>query len=79
MTKPAHPQILSGRKARNARRLEPFRILRPSIDIGAGHGGPPPWNTAPATRLYAPASHLIFGFTAELTRRQVRTTLLPSG
>lgn len=37
--------------------------------------GTPPWKTSASTHLYTLASHLVFGATAEFTRRQVRATL----
>jgi len=37
--------------------------------------GDAPWKSDPTTHLYSYASHLIFGATAELTRRQVAATL----
>lgn len=46
----------------------------PAVGLGEA-----PWKSAPTTHLYTLASHLVFGVAAELTRRQVRTTLLPSG
>lgn len=41
--------------------------------------GPAPWKTEASTHLYTLASHLVFGMVAELTRDQVRATLLPKG
>lgn len=37
--------------------------------------GTPPWKTSASTHLYTLVSHLVFGTTAEFTRRQVRATL----
>jgi len=37
--------------------------------------GPAPWKTSPNAHLYAVASHLVFGTTAEATRRLVRRWL----
>jgi len=38
--------------------------------------GEAPWKSDLSTTLYGYASHLVFGGTAELVRRQVRTTLM---
>jgi len=40
--------------------------------------GDAPWQAPFATTLYAYASHLVFGGTAEIVRRQVAGTLIPS-
>lgn len=40
--------------------------------------GDAPWKTPLSTTLYAYASHLVFGGTAEIVRRQVAGTLTPS-
>lgn len=40
--------------------------------------GDAPWKAPLSTTLYAYASHLVFGGTAEIVRRQVAATLTPS-
>jgi uncharacterized membrane protein YagU involved in acid resistance len=40
--------------------------------------GDAPWKTPLSTTIYAYASHLVFGGTAEIVRRQVAGTLTPS-
>ena len=40
--------------------------------------GEPVWKASPATTAYSYLSHAIFGGVAELVRRQVRATLVPS-
>jgi putative membrane protein len=45
----------------------------PAVGLGSS-----PRETPPSTHAYTIASHLVFGTVAELTRRQVRSTLLPA-
>jgi len=45
----------------------------PAVDLGDA-----PWKAPFSTTVYAYASHLVFGGTAEIVRRQVAGTLTPS-
>lgn len=45
----------------------------PAAGLGAA-----PWDSPASTHAYSLVSHLVFGVVADLVRRQVRSTLLPS-
>jgi putative membrane protein len=52
-------------------------VLDESAVPAAGLGAAP-WDSPASTHAFALASHLVFGVVADLVRRQVRSTLLPS-
>ena len=45
----------------------------PAVGLGTA-----PWDSPASTHAFSLASHLVFGVVADLVRRQVRSTLLPS-
>ena len=50
-------------------------IILDEAAVPAAGVGEPPWRTSPGTHLYSAVAHLVFGVTAEASRRVVRRAL----